>query len=100
MRGIIWGADRDACGGRLKRLIEEYETYWKVKPLKIRETKEFIKVEFENGDMWETQIPTKLNTFGLRCNVSLIDSNIDEELTSRIEVYTTRRPPYGAIDYF
>mgnify|MGYP003301320516 CR=1 FL=1 len=40
MRGVIWGANRGACGRRLEQLIEDYKIYWDAKPLEIKETKD------------------------------------------------------------
>ena len=99
MRGVIWGADRDACGRRLERLIKDYELYWEAKPLEIKETRDKIWVKFEYGDVWEACVAHESNSCGKRCNVSLIDSDIDIELMNRIETCTTC-PPYHAIVYF
>lgn len=99
MRGIIWGADRNACGRRLERLIKDYELYWDAKPLEIKETKDKIWVKFEYGDVWEAYVAHESNSCGKRCNVSLIDSDIDADLIYKIEACTTCSP-YGAIGYF
>ena len=99
MRGIIWGADRNVCGRRLERLIKEYELCWEAKPLEIKETRDKIWVKFEYGDVWEAYVANESNSCGKRCNVSLIDSDIDADLIHKIETYTTC-PPYSAIGYF
>lgn len=99
MRGIIWGVDRGSCGRKLEALIKDYELYWNIKTFEIKETRDRVRVKFENGDIWEAYVAHESNSCGKRCNVSLIDSDIDADLIHGIQTCTIC-PPYGAISYY
>lgn len=98
MKGIIWGLDRPACGGRLDTLITEYELYWNIKPKQIRQSSQEYWVEFENGDMWRAVVIAE-NARGRKCNISLVDERIPYEFMPIIESCTICHP-FNAINYY
>lgn len=99
MKGIVWGADRETCGRKLKQLIEDYALYWNVNPIKTIMTQNIYRVEFENGDKWQAMVARE-SARGHRCNISLVDRNIDYDFTSNIIEHCTTAGPFNAIRYY
>ena len=98
MRGIVWGLDRPTCNDRLDKLITQYEFYWRIKPRRIKQSKQEYEVEFENNDVWRAVVAND-SSRGRKCNISLVDERIPYDFIQIIKGCTIC-PPYHAINYY
>lgn len=99
MRGVIFGATEEKACKKLDTLIEEYQKYWDIAPVRIIKTRLTYRVQFANGDIWDTAKCTESNVRGKRANVILIDYDIPLEIKEIIGFHLVKYP-YGAIGYF
>lgn len=99
MRGVIFGATAEKARGKLDTLIEEYQKFWDIAPVRIIKSYSTYRVQFANGDIWDAVGCTESNFRGRKANVILIDYDIPLETKNRIS-FCLVKYPYGAIGYF
>ena len=97
IKGIIWCNDIENGLEKLNSVIKDYKPFydisWKVS------SKDSSIVVFSNNDIWEV-LTTKHNGYGVRCNISYIDHNIDKEYIESVIIPATISLPFNGIQYY
>lgn len=99
MKGIVWGYTFNSAQEKLKEIAEDYKTYEIAYVERILQHYNQTKIEFSNGDIWYA-IAVSESQRGFRCNISYIDSRIDEEIVNCIIKKCTIAGPYHGITYY
>ena len=98
MKGIIWYKEKQKGLERLDRLIEDYAKI-NIGTLIIRDSQLDTYVRFLNDDVW-LLVPATDRSRGRACNVSLIDSRIDQRIIDTIIMPTIKAYPYRAYNFY
>ena len=98
MIGIIWYKSIDKGMKKLEDIIHGYKTMGIDCEFKTN-SKEDIYCIFSNGDIWRAELPNK-KRFGLKCNISYIERDIDKYTLDSIILPATIMPPFTGISYY
>ena len=99
MKGIVFGKKQEKAITKLNKIISDYEMYWNVKPINIRESRNEYSVTFSNGDTWQA-VKFSENQRGRKGNIILLDEEIDSENKITIAHCCCHNRPYGAVMYY
>ena len=97
VKGIIWCNDIENGLKKLDSIIKDYRLFYNINWREY--SKDSNSIVFSNNDIWEV-LTTKHNGYGVRCNISYIDHNIDKEYIESVIMPATISLPFNGIQYY
>ena len=98
MKGIVWYKNRSRGEDKINEIINRYNLMG-IEIIKKLNSKNNSLIIFENGDIWRL-IAVADNVKAQRCNISLIEQNIEKNfINAIIKPYTTAWP-FTAYNYY
>ena len=97
IKGIIWCNNIENGLKKLDTIIKDYRLFYNINWREY--SKDSNSIVFSNNDIWEV-LTTKHNGYGVRCNISYIDHNIDKEYIESIIIPATISLPFNGIQYY
>ena len=97
IKGIIWCNNIENGLKKLDSIIKDYRLFYNINWREY--SKDSNSIVFSNNDIWEV-LTTKHNGYGVRCNISYIDHNIDKEYIESVIIPATISLPFNGIQYY
>ena len=99
MKGIVWGSTLEKAKKKLKQIEKDYEMHKTANLISKKDSKYGYELFYDNGDCWRA-ISARENMRGCRCNISYVDTEIEDCYVKEIIYHSTSALPFQAFTYY